>query len=122
MTLKEATQNIVQQFSCIDRLQIESRFPTRFETQYSLREETIWTIAVDAETTGAVDKVGTEFEFEKVEKIRIGNLSIVTTKVRPGALTLDLDASERRFTEKTVVACERQQARDARLRQETSFC
>src|SRR5678815_4455812 len=114
MTLKEATQDIVKQFSRVDRLQIERRFTAWLEAQHSLGKKPVSTVAVNAETAGAVNKVRAEFQLEQVKKIRIRDLSIVTAKVRPCAFTLDLDAAERSLTQKAVVARERQQTRDAR--------
>src|SRR6185369_3255282 len=85
MTLKEPAQNIVQQFSRIDRLQIERCFTAWLEPQHSLRKKPVCTVAVNAEAAGAVNKVRTEFEFEQVQKIGIRDLSIVTAEVWSGA-------------------------------------
>jgi hypothetical protein len=60
MPFKKPAENIVKQFSRVDRLQVECGFAARFETQHSLRIETIRTIAVDAEAARTVNKLRTE--------------------------------------------------------------
>ncbi len=118
MTFKEAAQNVVQQFACVDRLEIERRFTARLESQHALRKEAIRTIAVDAETAGAVNEVRSKLLVQQSQQIRIGDLAVVRTKSRAGAFALDLDAPQRSVAEKTVVARERQQSLDSRLRQQ----
>ena len=53
--------------------------------------------------------------------MRVGDLAIVGTKEFTGALALDLDAAQRRATQETIVARQRQQPLDSRLGQQLLF-
>src|SRR6185369_15029370 len=54
MLLKKAPQDIVQQLARIDGLQVESRFAARLEAQHAIAKKSERTIAIGAQTTGAV--------------------------------------------------------------------
>src|SRR6185437_13409192 len=57
-----------------------------------------------------------------MQQIRIGDLAVVQTEERSGSLALDIDATQRSFTQETVVTREREQSHDARLGQQICFC
>jgi len=64
MTLEEASQDVVQKFSCVNRLQVERRFAARFESQHSLREEAIRAVAINTQTARAVNEVRAKLQFQ----------------------------------------------------------
>src|SRR6185436_19015180 len=79
MFLEEATQDVVQEFAGVDRLQIERGLATRFEPQHALREEAIRTVAVNAQAAGAVNEVRTELLLDQAKQIGIGDDAVVRT-------------------------------------------
>ena len=81
--LKEAAQDVVQQFAGVDGLKIERRFAARFKLQHSLPKKAISTIAISAQTAGTVNKLRAEPLFQQSEQMRIGNLAVVWSKTVP---------------------------------------
>src|SRR6185503_3745443 len=57
-----------------------------------------------------------------MQQIRIGDLAVIQSEEQTSPFTLDIDATQRRLTQESVVTCERQQSHDARLRQQACFC
>src|SRR5947207_14400386 len=89
MLFKEASQNIVEQFSGVDRLQIERGFRARFKSQYSTREKAKCAVAIAAQTAGAVNVIRSEMTSQHPAQIRVTDLAIIRSK--PLAISLALD-------------------------------
>src|ERR1044072_4921585 len=56
-----------------------------------------------------------------MQQMRIGNLAVVHSEEQTRSLALDIDPTQRSFTQESIVASERQQSHDTRLRQQAGF-
>src|SRR5258705_11001244 len=110
---EEATQNVVKQCARVNLLEVEGRLAARFQLQHPLRKKPVRTIAIDTQTTGTVYEVGSELLLQQTNQIRVGDFTIVRAKMRTGAFTRNCNSTQRRFTQKAVIARESKQSFDA---------
>ena len=116
MLFKKATQDVVQQFARVDRLQVQRRFAARFELQHALAKEAVSAISIGAQAAGTVNKLGAKSLVQQSQQMRIGNLAVVRSKPRACALAFNLDATQSRTAQEPIIARQGEQAFDARLR------
>src|SRR5258705_3720173 len=116
MPLKKTTQDVVQQLAGVDRLQIKRRFTARFKFEHSLPKKAVTTVAIDTQSTRTMDKLSTKPLPQQRQQMRVGNRAVVGPKPWPGALALDLNATQSRAAQEPVVTRQSQQSLDLRLR------
>src|SRR6266576_1093097 len=96
MLLKKAPQNIVQQFSRVNRLQIQSGFAARLDPQNPIAKKSERTIAVGAQAAGAVNMVSSEMPRQHQPQIIIRDFPIEWAKPSAVPLMLNVDPVPRR--------------------------
>src|SRR5690242_10588120 len=102
MLFKKAPQNVVQQFSRVNRLQIEGGFAARLNPQHAIAEKSERTIAKGTETAGAVNVFRAEMPRQHQAEIFVGDFAVIWTKPFAMTLMLNLDPVPRRRRDVTA--------------------
>src|SRR5258706_9887749 len=92
--LKKPTQDAVKHLAGVDRSRIQRRLTARFEFEHALSKKAITTVAIDAQATRTMNKLSPKSLSQQGQQMRIGNLAVIRSKARAGALALNLNTSQ----------------------------